>query len=44
MLMLAVLVSLSRQVDVEAPELASHLAVHIEPPVAGEVLLLEQSP
>ena len=42
--MLAVFLSLSRQVDVEAPELASHLAVDIEPPVTGEILLLEESP
>ena len=42
-LILAVFLSLSRQVEVEAPELASHLAVNVEPPVAGEILLLEQS-
>ena len=35
---------LSRQLGVEAPEAPGPRAVHVEPPVAGEVLLLEQRP
>ena len=35
---------LSRQLGVEAPEAPGPRAVHVEPPVAGEVLLLEQGP
>ena len=35
---------LARQLGVEAPEASGPRAVHVEPPVANEVLLLEQGP
>ena len=35
---------LARQLGVEAPEASGPRAVHVEPPVADEVLLLEQGP
>ena len=35
---------LARQLSVEAPEASGPRAVHVEPPVADEVLLLEQGP
>ena len=36
--------SLGRDVPVDAPEAAGGGAVNVEPPVAGEVLLLEEGP